>query len=190
MGKVIVGILMSLDGFINDAQGGLGALYPDMEAMREMDVMQEAMQATGAVVMGRRTFAMGDPDDYADTYEFQVPIFVVTHTPPVKPPKQNDRLTMTFVTDGADSALRQAKAAAGEKNVLVIGGRNVAQQCLRTGLVDEYHLQVHPIVLGSGKRLFAGGGDKVTDLKLVDSKLFKGGIMALTFVPAVGAGGG
>jgi dihydrofolate reductase len=156
MGKVIVGTTMSLDGCISDAEGGVGALYPDFEAMRTSEVVQDSMRTTGAVVMGRRTFAMGDPEEYADSYEYQVPIFVVTHTPPAKAPKQNDRLTFTFVTDGAASALRQARAAAGDRDVMVIGGREVAHQCLRTGLVDELELGVAPVLLGGGLRFFEG----------------------------------
>ena len=64
---------------------------------------------------------MGDPDWYADNYEFQVPISVLTHHVPEKKPKETERLTFTFVTDGIESAVAQAKVAAGEENVLLIG---------------------------------------------------------------------
>ena len=80
MVKVVVGMTMSLDGFVNDRQGSVELLYPDLEALRETQVMQEAMRDTGAVVMGRRAFEMAeDPDSFAGNYEFQVPIFVLTH---------------------------------------------------------------------------------------------------------------
>ena len=66
--------------------------------------------------MGKRAFAMGDPDSYVGNYEFQVPIFVLTHHVPQHTPKQDDKLTFTFVTDGIESAIRQAKQAAGDKD--------------------------------------------------------------------------
>src|SRR2546426_8784178 len=97
---------------------------------------------TGAVLMGRRTFEMGDPDWYAGNYEFQVPIFVLTHEPPRLQPKQDEHLTFTFVTGGVKSAIAQATAAAGEKAVQVVGGVSVARQLLRAGLVDEVRVDV------------------------------------------------
>jgi dihydrofolate reductase len=104
--------------------------------------------------MGRRAFAMGDPDDYVGNYEFQVPIFVLTHAAPAKPPKQDERLTFTFVTSGIESAIRQAKAAAGPRDVTVVGGASTFQQVLNAGLADELQLDVRPVLLGAGLRLF------------------------------------
>lgn len=77
MGKVILGLTMSLDGFINDQNGSVERLYPDLDELRNTDPLRESIKNTGAVVMGRRAFAMGDPDWYADNYEFQAPIFVL-----------------------------------------------------------------------------------------------------------------
>jgi dihydrofolate reductase len=96
---------------------------------------------------------MGDPDSYVGEYEFQVPIFVLTHEPPRVAPKQDEHLTFTFVTDGVESAVAQAKAAAGEKAVTVVGGSDVIRQLLRAGLADELHVDVMPVLLGSGLRL-------------------------------------
>lgn len=76
----------------------------------------------------KRAFEMADPDTYVGEYEFQVPIFVVTHEPPTVMPKQDDRLTFTFVTDGVESAVEQAKAAARDKAVQVVGGVSVTRQ--------------------------------------------------------------
>jgi len=154
MGKVIGGMTISLDGFVEDRDGSVSRLYPDMEALHQTEALKEAIATTGAVVMGRRTFAMGDADWYAGNYEFQVPIFVVTHHPPEKMPRQDDKLTFTFVTDGVESAIRQAKAAAGERNVVIVGGASTTQQCLRAGLVDELEIGIAPVVLGGGKALF------------------------------------
>src|SRR5215207_5096856 len=112
MGKVVLGMTMSLDGFINDRNGSVEALYSDLAALQETEPMKESIQNTGAVVMGRNSFAMAeDPDWFAGNYEYQVPIFVLTHQPPKRMPKQTDELTFTFITDGIQSAIRQAKVA-------------------------------------------------------------------------------
>ena len=115
--------------------------------------MTEAIEETGAVLMGRRAFEMGDPDSYVGEYEFQVPIFVLTHHPPKTPPKQDERLTFTFVTDGVESAIEQAKAAAGDRAVQVIGGASVVQQLLSASLVDELRIDIMPVLFGAGLRL-------------------------------------
>ena len=98
MAKVIVGMTISLDGFVADQNGNAGRLYPDLAALRYTAYMKDAIEQTGAVLMGRRTFEMGDPDSYVGNYEFQVPIFVLTHHPPSVAPKQDEHLTFTFVT--------------------------------------------------------------------------------------------
>ena len=101
MGKVIVGMAMSLDGYVADRNGSVDALYPDMDAMRNSPRLQQAIAETGAVVMGRRAFEMGQADSYAGSYEFQVPLFVVTHAPPARHPKEGGGLTFTFMDDVA-----------------------------------------------------------------------------------------
>ena len=155
MGKVVVGMTMSLDGFINDRNGSVEALYPDLATLRDIDPLKESIQNTGAVVMGRNSFAMSeDPDWFAGNYEYQVPIFVLTHQVPEKMPKQTDDLTFTFVTDGIESAVAQAKIAAGDKEVNIIGAASTAQQCLQAGLADELHVDIMPVFLGGGLRAF------------------------------------
>lgn len=144
---------MSLDGFVADPSGGVDRLYSDFATLQGSASMTAAIQETGAVLMGRKTFAMGEPDAYVGNYEFQVPIFVLTHHPPQVPPKQDDRLTFTFVSDGVESAIAQARIAAGEKAVQVVGGVSVIQQLLRAGLVDELHIDIMPVLLGDGLRL-------------------------------------
>ncbi len=151
--KVIVGMTTSLDGFISDRNGALDGMYADGEELSASEVWKEMIEETGAVVMGRKCFAMDDPDSYADTYEFQVPIFVVTHQPPAKAPKHNEKLSFTFVTDGVESAVAQAKLAAGDKAVQVVGGADVIQQVLRSGLADELSIDVMPVLYGAGQRL-------------------------------------
>ncbi len=97
---------------------------------------------------------MGDPDWFADNYEFQVPIFVLTHHPPQKMPRQTERLTITFVGEGIQRAIAKAKEAAGTKNVMVIGGASTFQQCLNAGLADEVRIGIMPVLLGDGLKLF------------------------------------
>ena len=99
---------------------------------------------------------MADPDSYVGNCEFQVPIFVLTHHPPSVAPKQDARLTFTFVTDGVESAVGQAKAAARDKAVQVVGGVSTAQQLLDARLVDELHVDIMPVFLGIGLRSFEG----------------------------------
>ena len=114
MAKVIAGMTVSLDGFISDADGSTAALYPDFAELVDAPYMKAMQDETGAVLMGRRTFGMAEnPDDYADSYEFQVPIFVVTHVPPALTPKRNERLSFTFVRDGVREAVARAIQAGG-----------------------------------------------------------------------------
>jgi len=93
MGKIVWGMTMSLAGFINDRDGSVEVRYPDLAAPRDTEPLSESIQNTGAVVMGRHSFDMADdPDWFARNYKYQVPIFVLTHNPPKKMPKQTDDL--------------------------------------------------------------------------------------------------
>lgn len=153
MGNVVLGTVISLDGFINDRDGSASRLYRDMGELVDNAMVQEAMEKTGAVVMGKRSYELGN-GDYTG-YEFQVPLFVVTHQAPEQVAKgENDKLSFTFVTDGVESAIRQAKAAAGDKDVTIVGGADIAQQALKSGLVDELQLDVVSVLLGEGLRYF------------------------------------
>lgn len=182
MSKVILGMTMSLDGFVNDREGSVAALYPDLEALRDTEPLQESIQNTGAVVMGRNSYAMAeDPDWFAGNYEYQVPIFVLTHEPPEKKPKETEDLTFTFVTDGIESAIRQAKVAAGDKDVTVIGARSTAQQCLKAGLADELHVDIMPVLLGGGLRVFEDLGAESIQLESIKVMELPGGRTHLQF---------
>lgn len=160
---------VSLDGFVAEPDGTFSRLYQDFEEMVASDYMADMVATTGAVIMGRRTFdAAGDPDSYAVDYEFQCPIFVLTHRPPEPHPAENDRLTITFVTDGIASAVEQAKAAAGpDKVVQGIGGVDVLGQLLEADLVDELHVDVVPVLLGDGLRFPSPTGRPI-DLRLTE----------------------
>ncbi len=155
MTKVIAGMAMSLDGFINDRNGSIEELYSDFSALHDAPAFKELIESTGAVIMGRHVYDMADPFTWVnDDYEFQVPLFILTHNPPEKFPKGNDKLTVTFVTDGVENAITQARKAAGDKIVQVIGGANTVQQCLNSGLCNELLIDIMPVLLGSGLRLF------------------------------------
>jgi dihydrofolate reductase len=167
MGKVILGLTMSLDGYVNDLNGNVESLYPDLEELRNTEPLKESIKTTGAVVMGRRAFDMGDPDWYADNYEFQVPIFVLTNVHPQKMPRQTEKLSVTFVTDGIESAILKAKAAARDKDVTIIGGASIAQQCIKADILDEIHIDIMPLLLCSGLRLFENIGDQPIKLEKI-----------------------
>jgi dihydrofolate reductase len=157
MARVHAGMAVSLDGFVADRNGSVERIS-DPTVLRDADYMNALIAETGAVVMGRRSFDMvEDPDWYVGNYEFQVPIFVLTHQPPPVAPKQDERLTFTFITDGVESAVARAKAAARD-NVVQVLGASVIQQVLRAGLADELHVEVMPVLLGAGLRLFDGPG--------------------------------
>ena len=182
MGKVILGTTMSLDGYIHDRNGSVEALYPDLAIWRETDPGRESIQNTGAVVMGRNSFAMAeDPDLLADQYEYQVPIFVLTHHPPEKKPKETSTLSFTFVSTGIESAIRQAQAAAGERDVNVIGAPNTARQCLQAGLVDELHIDIMPVLLGGGLRFFEDSGLEPVPLERLQVVELPGGRTHMKF---------
>lgn len=160
---------ISLDGFVNDSSGSVASLYSDFESLQASEYLRETIQKTGAVVMGRNAFAMSeDPDWYANNYEFQVPIFVLTHEIPDKKPKETDKLSFTFVIDGLESAINQAKLAAGTNDVTVIGGPSIIRQCIRAGVADELHVDVMPILLCSGLRLFEDFGIASIELERLD----------------------
>jgi dihydrofolate reductase len=124
-------------------------------------VFEESLANIGAVVMGRNMFGGGpgpwgeDPwrGWWGDEPPFHVPVFVLTHHQR-EPLELEGDTTFFFVTDGIESALEQAKAAAAGKDVSLGGGADVAQQYLKAGLIDEMLLNVVPVVLGSGRRLF------------------------------------
>ena len=124
-------------------------------------VMEEALENVGATVMGRNMFGGGPGpwgDDpwggwWGDEPPFRTPVFVLTHHER-EPLEKQGGTTFTFVTDGIESALEQAKEAAGGKDVALGGGADVAQQYLAAGLIDELDLNLVPVLLGGGTRLF------------------------------------
>ena len=138
------------------------------------DVMRATLARAGAFVMGRRMFSGGEgpwaADPNADAWwgddpPFHMPVFVLTHHEREPVVKQGGT-TFHFVTDGIESALEQARAAAGDKDVQLSGGASVAQQYLAAGLLDELNIHVAPILLGGGTSLFGDLGTEAPGLKL------------------------
>lgn len=172
MSKVIADISTSLDGYVTargaDQEHGLGVGGEAIHAWvldKPRSPVDEAVLArsfgqTGAVVLGRRLYDFVDgPNGWNDEVGYghdqdqsaAPPCYVVTHEPPAQV-----RLTsrFRFVTEGVRAAIEQARAAAGDKDVVVMGGANVIDQCLAAGLVDELHIHLSPLLLGGGTRLF------------------------------------
>jgi len=172
MTKVFAGITTSLDGYVagpDDAPGkGLGeggerlhywvfggpwtyANEDDLGAATGEDAewLAEAMARIGAVVAGRWTYEAAN--HWGDENPWGVPVFIVTHRPEDEPAGG----AFTFVS-GVEEAVERARAAAGDKDVHVMGGADVIRQTLAAGLVDELSIIVAPVILGGGKRLFDG----------------------------------
>ena len=131
------------------------------EANVDSELVERTLARTGATIMGRRMFSGGEgpwEDDpnadawWGDDPPFHHPVFVLTHHERAPLVKEGGT-TFTFVTDGIESALEQARAAAGDKHVAIAGGADVAQQYLKAGLLDELQVHVAPVFLGSGRLL-------------------------------------
>jgi dihydrofolate reductase len=182
MANVILGLTISLDGFAEDSTGSVGPLYPDLDILRNTEILQESIRTTGAVVMAWKEFAMAeDPDWFAGNYEYQVPIFVFTERAPKKHPKETDSLRFTFVTGGIQSAIEQAKVAAGNKNVTIIGSARTTQQCLKAGLADELHVDILPVFLRAGFPPFEDLGKRLIRLDRTKVVALPAGITHLRF---------
>ena len=174
MGKVATGLSMSLDGFIAGPNDGTGqplgeggerlfAWYsggdteyalPGTEMVfrvseQSAEMLREAHAGMGAFVTGRRTFDI--TNGWGGSPPLGVPTFVVTHAVPDEWDYEGS--PFTFVTDGVESAVEQARAVAGDRDVAV-GAASIAQQCIRVGLLDEVHVDLVPVLLGDGVRLF------------------------------------
>jgi dihydrofolate reductase len=138
-------------------------------------IFEESVANVGASVMGRNMFGPvgGGPwvDEqwtgwWGDDPPYHHPVFILTHHPR-DPVEMEGGTTFHFVTDGIESALEQAREAAGDKDVMLWGGAHVAQQYLAAGLLDELELHVVPVVLGDGARLFDNLGDAEVQLEQV-----------------------
>jgi dihydrofolate reductase len=185
MGKVSTGLSMSLDGFIagpNDGperplgEGGerIFAWYSggDTEyrlpgtdmvfriSQRSAELLREAHSKMGAFVTGRRTFDI--TNGWGGSPPLGVPTFVVTHTVPQDWVYEGS--PFTFVTDGVQGTVERTREAAGDKDVAV-GAASIVQQCIEAGLLDEIHVDLVPVLLGGGVRLFDHLGTEPIELE-------------------------
>jgi dihydrofolate reductase len=185
MSKVFAEMSMSLDGFIagpNDNVDRLHEWLYDLSTWRaphgmsggennqDADVMDESFKRAGAFVMGRRMFNLAE-EPWGSNPPFHSPVFVVTHEAR-EPLAKEGGTAFHFVTTGVEGAIRQAKAAAGDKDVSVSGGANTIQQCLKSGLVDELIIHLIPVLLGGGILLFESLGNASIELestRVIDS---------------------
>jgi dihydrofolate reductase len=174
MAKVIGDISVSLDGYVTgpdpDPEHGLGHGGEGLHRWAldggavDRQVLDAMVERTGAVLMGRRTFDVVDgPHGWSEDMGYGAerdqsaapPVFVVTRRPP-ETVRLADRFT--FVVDGIARAVDEARSAAGDRDVVVMGGGELVRGCLDAGLLDELHLHLSPVLLGGGAPLFAPGG--------------------------------
>jgi dihydrofolate reductase len=173
MPKVIADITMSLDGYVTgpvaDSDYGLGDVeqlhaWVDEQDPVDTEILERATAATGAVVMGRRLFDIVDgPNGWTEEMGYGAqqaatpPFFVVTHSPPDDVRLERELgLRFTFV-HGMAAAVDQARSAATDGHVVIMGGGDVIGQAIEAGLVDELHLHLAPMLLGGGTPLFRAG---------------------------------
>jgi dihydrofolate reductase len=167
MSKVIAGFSMSLDGFVADPDHGVEHVFSwysaggaDAEVMigdhaiqmtdEAAELIDEAGRGAGVLVTARRTFDLAHA--WGGKHPMDVPMVVVTHTVPEEW-ADREGSPFTFVTDGVPKAIDVARGIAGDKDI-VVGAPSVTQQCLQLGLLDAIHIDLAPVVLGRGIRLF------------------------------------
>jgi dihydrofolate reductase len=147
------------------------------ERNADSEVVDEVVEGVGAYIMGRKMFGGGEgPWDHAWTGwwgedpPYHAPVFVLTHHRR-EPLVMQGGTTFTFVTDGPESALERARAAAGEEDVSIAGGASTVQQYLAAGLLDELYLHIVPVILGAGERLLENVGDpNLQPVSVIDSR--------------------
>jgi dihydrofolate reductase len=178
MGKVILAMSLSLDGFIAGPKddtnpdrevGALDILHDWMfsgKTGHEAEEWESAnLKHAGAFIMGRRVFDLG-VGPWGDNPTFHAPCFVLSHKAQETILKQGGT-SYTFITDGIESALEKARAAAGEKDIVLNGGANAAQQYLKAGLLDEIDLHLVHVLLGEGIPLFGNIGTEPIKLEKI-----------------------
>jgi dihydrofolate reductase len=175
-GSVFFSVSMSLDGFIapETSEELMGQQWMELqqwvfplryfrerlklgvggEEGRDNDILRETFERTGASVMGKRMFDAGE-QMWPEEAPFHTPVFVVTHEQRASWVRPGGT-TFHFVNDGIESALAQARAAAGDLDVRIAGGGATILQYLNVGLVDEFSIALSPVLFGTGIRLFEG----------------------------------
>lgn len=137
------------------------------ETGADNSLLADTFHRTGVTILGRRMFDAGELT-WPEEAPFHTPVFVLTHKPRAPWPRPGGT-TFYFVTDGIESALRQARAVAADRDVRIGGGANTIVQYLNAGLLDEFHLAVAPVVFGRGVRLFEGVDRRAFGVELVEA---------------------
>jgi dihydrofolate reductase len=147
------------------------------ESGPDSEVVEETTRGVGAQIMGRNMFGPPGGGAWDESWRgwwgeeppFHTPVYVLTHHPR-EPLEMQGGTTYHFVTDGIEAALEQARAGAGDKDILLAGGANAIQQYLAAGLLDELYLHIVPLLLGGGERLLEDVGDpRLEPVKVVAS---------------------
>ena len=175
-GKVFFSVSMSLDGFVAPAspEDLMGQQWMELQQWvfpqrffrenlklgeggedgRDNDILRETFQRTGASVMGKRMFEAGE-HAWPEEAPFHTAVFVVTHETRA-PWERPGGTTFHFVNDGIDTALDQARQAAGDRDVRIAGGGATILEYVNAGLIDEFSIALSPVLFGAGIRLFDG----------------------------------
>ncbi|MFJ8769791.1 dihydrofolate reductase family protein [Streptomyces clavifer] len=175
-GKVFFSVSMSLDGFIapESPEDLMGQQWMELqqwifpqrffrenlelgeggEEGRDNDIVRETFERTGASVMGKRMFDAGE-QAWPQEAPFRTPVFVVTHEKR-DPWERPGGTTFYFVNDGIETALDQAREAAGDRDVRIAGGGATILEYVNAGLIDDFSIALSPVLFGSGIRLFEG----------------------------------
>jgi dihydrofolate reductase len=177
MSVVTFDISMSLDGYIaapnrrpDEPLGDNGERLHDWAFSGDAvgrEVLSRGVDSIGAVICGRRTYDDSIRFWGADgpTGAARLPVFVVSHDAPSDVPEGG---VYQFVSGGIEQALGEAKSAAGDKNVSVMGGADIGQQFIRTGLVDELSIHLVPVMFGGGTRMFENLGEQLRELEVIE----------------------
>lgn len=136
----------------------------NISAQADKEIVEEWHKNTGAMIMGNHSFEVG-VEPWGDNPPFHAPVFVLTHKVREKLVKEGGT-TYTFVTDGIESALKQAKEVADHKQI-ILHGANIFQQYLKAGLVDEINIHLVPVLFGKGKRLFETTDSQIIELEKI-----------------------
>lgn len=168
MGKVFIHATITLDGYMAGVDGDMGWMQ-DLEVVDEdYAVVNKVMAEIGAIVGGANKSNTIEDDGIPYGGTVKVPVYLMTHK--AHEPIEKDGITYNFVVDDIKQAVETAKAAAGDKNVSLLGG-SISRQCLKLGLVDEIVLDVEPLLLGNGISLFDGLGEMIK-LKRLETSAF------------------
>jgi dihydrofolate reductase len=174
MGKTILYIGISFDGYV----AGPNDETDWMDPYGEVEYGFEGfLNTVGAIIMGHRSYEIGLERGWFSQFDYGSPIIVVARE---VPSEVSQDANFTFVTEGTEAALARAKEIAGDKNIYIHGGANLAVQYLRAGLIDEMTVGVMPIILGDGIRLFEKV-DKRIDLKLLDNQSYDKSLVMLRY---------